>query len=321
MSQAIEVFSTEGVPPPRKAEMWNQMLGGLIDAVQFQPRDPMRFDGRLVRQRMGPLTLFEVRCASVRMRHRRESAARRRRPSFQVLMPVQSEFTLVHGNQRPATVSTGSLCLIDRTECYELMHGDGLRTLGLELPHTLLETCMPRASHYAGAVVHPNSSAGRILAGLLRALGSELTTDDNNNALPSMVGRSIAGFVAAAFFDRSRSTLQRGSKARLSAFVEYVESRLGDCDFRPVDVAREFNVSERYVRLVFQSAGESLSASVLRRRLERAAQLLRNEYAAGYTITDIALECGFNNASHFGQSFRQRYGVTPSEYRSGNAAR
>jgi AraC-like DNA-binding protein len=81
-------------------------------------------------------------------------------------------------------------------------------------------------------------------------------------------------------------------------------------------VARHFNVSERYVRMVFQSAGESLSAFLLRRRLERAAQLLRSEFHGQQNITGIALECGFNSASHFGHSFRQRFKLTPRQFRA-----
>ncbi len=98
MVQAVQVFSTQGIPGPRKVEMWNSFLGGLTDAVHVQPRDPLHFDGTLLRQRLGPMTVFEVRCASVRVSHQLRRAARTR-PSFQVLMPVQGEFTLTHGDR------------------------------------------------------------------------------------------------------------------------------------------------------------------------------------------------------------------------------
>jgi AraC-like DNA-binding protein len=316
MVHAVQVFSTHGIPGPRKVEMWNSILGELTDAVQVQPRDPLHFDGTLTRQRLGPMTLFEVCCASVRVSHQRRRAVRGTRPSFQVLMPVQGEFTLEHGDRPIITVGTGSLCLIDQTEPYELIHGDGLRTLGLELPRTLLDTCLPHAICYAGAVVRPESGASRVLGGLLRSLGSELTSEESAGALPPMLARSIAAFVAAAFADRADATLRRGNADRLAAFRDHVDACLGDGDFHPADVAREFGVSERYVRMVFQSAGEPLSAFLLRRRLERAAQLLCNEHYIQHTITAIALECGFNSASHFGQSFRQRFGTTPRQFRS-----
>jgi AraC-like DNA-binding protein len=315
------VFSTQGIPGPRKIEMWNSFLGGLTESMHAQPRDPLHFDGTFMRQRVGPLTVFEVRCASVRVSHQQRRAKRSARPSFQVLMPVQGEFTLTHGNRPTLTVGPGSFCLIDRTEPYELIHGDGLRTIGLELPRVLLESCLPRAIDYAGAVVRQVSGASRVLGGLLRTLGSELTGEGSAGALPPMLARSIAGFVAAAFADRSDPSLLRGSAERLIAFRECVDACLGDGDFRPADVARQFNVSERYVRMVFHSAGESMSEFLLRRRLERAAQLLCNEFHARRTITDIALECGFNSASHFGQSFRQRFGVTPSQFRAAGLLR
>src|SRR6478752_6616015 len=60
MAHEVQVFSTQGVPGPRKVEMWNSILGELADAVHVQPRDPLHFDGTLIRQRVGPMTLFEV---------------------------------------------------------------------------------------------------------------------------------------------------------------------------------------------------------------------------------------------------------------------
>lgn len=315
MTHSVQVFSTQGFPIPRKAEMWNMMLEELTEAAQVQPRDPMHFDGTLVRQRMGSITLFEIRCAGVRLRHRR-SQRRGGRPTFQVLMPVQSEFTLAHGQQPSAVVGAGACCLLDQTEPYELMHGDGLCAIGIELPHSLLESCLPHSARHAGGVVRPDTAAGRVLSGMMQTLGLELQKPQDPGAWPTLIGRSIAGFVAAAFADRERPVLQRGSRARLAAYREYVESRISDGDFRSLDVARHFKVSERYVRMIFQSSGESLSTFLLRTRLERAAALLGSAHGGGVSITDVALECGFNNASHFGQSFRRRFGVTPREYRT-----
>jgi len=47
-------------------------------------------------------------------------------------------------------------------------------------------------------------------------------------------------------------------------------------------------------------------------RLERAKNYLSD---LTRTITDIALNCGFSSASHFTQTFKYHYGITPTEYR------
>ena len=49
------------------------------------------------------------------------------------------------------------------------------------------------------------------------------------------------------------------------------------------------------------------------KRLEHAKKLLINSDKA---ITDLAFECGFENASHFSRVFREKFGVTPLRSRS-----
>jgi AraC family transcriptional regulator len=52
---------------------------------------------------------------------------------------------------------------------------------------------------------------------------------------------------------------------------------------------------------------------LLRARLRRAALRLRTEKTR---ITDIALDCGFGDASNFNHVFRAEFGVSPRAYRA-----
>jgi len=58
--------------------------------------------------------------------------------------------------------------------------------------------------------------------------------------------------------------------------------------------------------------GKSITQFVRERRLQRAAELLRNEEAP---LAQIALECGFCDQSHFTNVFRHYAGITPSRIR------
>ncbi len=51
---------------------------------------------------------------------------------------------------------------------------------------------------------------------------------------------------------------------------------------------------------------------LLEKRLNHALQLLLN---SGKNVNEVAFESGFENASHFTRSFKERYLVTPSEMR------
>ena len=81
-------------------------------------------------------------------------------------------------------------------------------------------------------------------------------------------------------------------------------------------MARAAGISTRRLRALLARGGESFSSYLLRRRLERCAQLLRDSCWRGRSITEIAFRSGFNNTTHFGYAFKRRYGLTPREFRS-----
>jgi AraC-like DNA-binding protein len=59
--------------------------------------------------------------------------------------------------------------------------------------------------------------------------------------------------------------------------------------------------------------GKSYLEYMIDCRLRRACSLLTE---TDRTILDISLEVGFGNLSNFNRRFRERIGVSPSEYRA-----
>ncbi len=66
---------------------------------------------------------------------------------------------------------------------------------------------------------------------------------------------------------------------------------------------------------VKECCGESLAEYVRNIRLEKAAQLLRE---STLSISEIKDEVGYTNSSHFARSFKQKFGISPSDYAKGD---
>ena len=60
-----------------------------------------------------------------------------------------------------------------------------------------------------------------------------------------------------------------------------------------------------------QSPGKWL----LQKRLEYSAVLLRNP---ALNVSQVALDCGFEDLSHFSRAFKEKFGVSPAGYRKGS---
>ena len=88
----------------------------------------------------------------------------------------------------------------------------------------------------------------------------------------------------------------------------------------PLDVptlARAAHLSPAHFSREFRRAfGESPHQYLLTRRLERAAELLRN---TDRTVSDICLHVGLRSVGSFTTSFGRTYGVSPSAYRAAHA--
>ena len=98
--------------------------------------------------------------------------------------------------------------------------------------------------------------------------------------------------------------------------LAFIEENLGQ-PLTLAELAAQATLSEyHFARMFRQSTGLAPHQYVMQRRMEKAKALVQN---TATTLTDIALACGFNSASHFSNRFRSATGMTPSQLRAASA--
>ncbi len=98
----------------------------------------------------------------------------------------------------------------------------------------------------------------------------------------------------------------------ISSTFSYIEDNLED-NLSLVSLSRNSFFSQyHYHRIFLADVGTSIMNYVRSRRISRAFyQLILSDE----TITDIALNSGFESIDTFTRVFKRFYGITPSEYR------
>lgn len=82
------------------------------------------------------------------------------------------------------------------------------------------------------------------------------------------------------------------------------------------DVADAFFMNGSYFCRLFKKTFDCcFSDYILAYRIEKARLYLIN---TSMTVSQIAFQTGFNSSSYFGKAFKERYGVTPKQYREQN---
>ena len=103
------------------------------------------------------------------------------------------------------------------------------------------------------------------------------------------------------------------AEATIAKLKKYIEENLGGELTRSV-LAGQVYLSEDYItRLFIRETGQTLPVYIARRRMEKAAKLLRESTDP---ISKIAMEVGYSNFSYFSKTFRDYVGSTPNEYRA-----
>lgn len=111
----------------------------------------------------------------------------------------------------------------------------------------------------------------------------------------------------------SENLLTNRSEVAVQRVQSFIEEQLNDRSFSIERVAERVHFSVSYIRQIFKEVtGESFNEYLIRKRMEKAGEYLRN---TSMKIQDIAENCGYENQRYFTSSFKKFYGCTPTEFK------
>lgn len=109
------------------------------------------------------------------------------------------------------------------------------------------------------------------------------------------------------------SDQERMEQPKLAEAIDLMEANIEE-PLTADDIAHHVAISRRQLERIYKKYLDSVpSKYYLQIRLDHGRNLLLNR---SFSIADIALSCGFSSGAHFSTSYRNLYGITPSEERA-----
>jgi len=105
-------------------------------------------------------------------------------------------------------------------------------------------------------------------------------------------------------------------EGRRRAILEHIDRNLADTELGIGSIARAFDISSRTIHKLFEGEAQTAARLIWDRRLERCREEMADPAMASRSITEIAHLWGFSDSQHFSRAFKQRFGVTPRDYRN-----
>lgn len=194
-----------------------------------------------------------------------------------------------------------------RGTCQALcLHLGGLRLLGLPPAQFF--------AHHAFCTLSLKDTEAAPLLALLRSLHlfvEGLVDGEGMSECAASFARTLV-LLALRRQKESKASMQRLIVGIAPRIKEYLDEHFME-DLRLENVAKSLHVSASYLSHCFKAfMGISPVAYIIQRRIEEAQRLL---LTTEETVTNIAIECGFNDSNYFQSVFKREVGMTPGSYR------
>ena len=125
----------------------------------------------------------------------------------------------------------------------------------------------------------------------------------------------IFAATVAAFLPASDEQVPHLAQYHLMRIKRFTLDHLHDHELSIKKVAQALNLSPGHIHRLFKFEPERFGTWMWSQRLFVCKKALRDPAKARLSVSEIAFRCGFNDASHFARVFRQKFGMSPSEWR------
>lgn len=212
-------------------------------------------------------------------------------------------------------IQPGDAVLVSQARKVTLVLGTGT-CWAVRIPHRDIAQLLPRISSAPIMTFRRDVPVLSLLGRYGRLLDDEPMTDEQSLRLAA---RHLQEMMVLAI-DQSPDFLMdvasnTVTSVRFKAAQAEIANHLGDRMVSLEWLAAQLKLTPRHLQRVFSANGTSFSDELRQARLRRARAMLEDPRHGNRTISAIALECGFPEATVLNRLFRQEYGMTPSEVR------
>lgn len=312
----LKRFSTANVDRASRFGYWSDLNSELFCPLQISPARPDEFDAEVSIDTVGPIAIARTFSTAARIERSERHLTRPPGHRFGFLVAVRGTIHLIHrGHEIVLDKHDG--VLLDQQAPYRITFSDSNHALGAQIHDETLRYLLPKAETYCGHPLRGSAGLGNTLSSLTESLWERVIEGVPAGA-EHVLAHNLLELLTAAYAVEYRSdTADTGVRnARKAQIRQYIEANLRDADLSVQAIAEFMRVSPRYVRMIFADEPETVTAYILRRRLERCAELMRNPRWGGRTVTDAAFEWGFSSTAHFSRAFKRQFGLSPTAYRA-----
>ena len=283
---------------------WLAKVNQLCGNFAARPLDG-KFYGEIESGYTRGLKLSTVTTRWVNLYRSQEEIKRGNDAWFYTVFQLEGQAVMEQDN-RQVILEAGDITLIDAARPCSFYWQQTSRQVSLLLPRQKLEHLRAISSAERLAKTLPMVQLSH------RLLQESMTSPEMNENESEAALEAIICLLRPVLYQQdARPTRRERQYQKIMTLIdEYIQSE----QLRPEWLASETGMSVRSLYRMFADKGLVVAQYIKNRRLDLCAQALRNAHD-DEKLAGIGYSWGFTDHSHFSTAFKQRFGLSPGEYR------
>ena len=318
----IEIYNSQSVPVHERFEHWRNVLCNcnvLLDANRSVDNHTP-FSAVLGGAVFGQILLhrwqYRSSCSQdfITVDRRENHIANDAYDAYLLAYNTGVEGAVIQNNKE-VVVPHNYFCLYT-TQPYRTLTRSNASGFFISIPRHYLQHLLAKPDVLGVRLVPADYGAARLLLAFCKELPKLI------NELPpgcsEIIALQFSSLVALAFepndngIQHAEPTL---AEMRYRSIVNYIDDNLEDPALTANMVAIALKISPGYLSRLLAEHDTSFQDYVRLNRVRKSARDMENPEFARLSITDIAYKNGFSSMSHFSRCFRERFHLSPREYR------
>lgn len=310
------LFSTDGVPRKDSFQLWRDVCEDRLVPMAQRRLDDGPFDAQIDGVNIGSFSFTKFSLLNVHASTTPQTIRHCNNKGDHLFLSmciagaVSSE-----QNDRSIIANAGDFSLRDTNTPWKIEHSTYSEVIAIGIPRNRIEGLLGNARRFAGLKIdghHPVTSLARDFLLRLMALGEQLQP----HAAERMVDIG-ADLIIASLAERMALEAPKSSRSTiiLQRAIAFISANISKHDLDPALVAVAVGVSLRNLQQIFREDGRNIAAMIWQERLGLAARRLSDPNYSNLSLGEIAYGCGFMDHAHFSRRFRDRFGMSPRDYR------
>lgn len=295
---------------------WKHLVAESFVPLAAETADVEGFRGQLRSRVLDRMSIVEVTATSHEVHRTPALIARAHERYFKLNLQLEGTGLLIQ-DTREAVLRPGDLAIYDTNRPYTLAFEDTTRILVVMFPCDALALPTDYVGQLAAVRMAGDGGLSGIVGQFIRQLSGNL--DVLNGPSGSRLAANALDLVSTMLHAEMDISPDRMKPQALLAVAvrEYIDANLSDPLLSPASIAAAHFISTRHLHNVFHESGTTVASWIRTQRLEGARRDLRDPLHAGLPVGAVAARWGFLDAAHFSRTFRDAFGVPPSDWRRG----